>query len=235
MSDHDPTYWPVLTRLLDSNNVTSVVDVGANRGDMTAQFAEAFSAASVTAIEPNPEVFVALRRRFDGHPRVECINVALSDSSGIADFCVNRIDATSSLFPRAHTQRRYFSRNDSLVRTLKVPTQSLDQLAHQQSISHIDLLKLDTQGAELLVVRGARALLTAQAIDVIYSEFFVVPHYEGAPLFHQQWAYLDEFGYSLFDLFKGPHGRNGQLRFGDAIFVSDTFRRKQLDSAPPED
>jgi FkbM family methyltransferase len=235
MSDHDPTYWPVLTRLLDADTVSSIVDVGANRGDMTARFAEAYPRASITAIEPNPEICAPLARRFAGEPRVHCVNVALSESHGEAELHVNRIDATSSLFARVGTGRRYFSSGDALERTVRVPTWTLDELACERGIGHIDLLKLDTQGAELLIFRGARALLAAQAVDVIYSEFFVVPHYEGAALFHEQVSFLAQFGYSVFDIFKGPHGRNGQLRFGDAIMVSARFRSTRLDNVPPED
>jgi len=235
MSDVDPTYWDALTRLLDSAAVSTVVDVGANRGDMAARFADAWPQARVLAVEPIPEVFAGLCARFDGRPGIECVNVALGAMAGEADFHVNRIDATSSLFPRKRVARRYFAAGDVPQRTLRVPVRTLDELAEQRGLAHVDLLKLDTQGAELSIFQGARRLLAAQAIDVIYSEFFVVPHYEDAPLLHQQWSFLAGFGYSLFDLFRGPHGRNGQLRFGDAIFVSASFRRARLDVAPPED
>lgn len=235
MSDVDSTYWDVLTRLLGTGPVSTVVDVGANRGDMAARFAQAFPQARVVAVEPNPEIFAGLRARFNGEPRVECVNVALGAATGEADFHVNRIDATSSLFPRVREARRYFAAGDTSMRTLRVPVRTFDELAERHGLSHIDLLKLDTQGAELSIFQGARRLLAAQAIDVIYSEFFVVPHYEDAPLLHEQWSFLAGFGYLLFDLFKGPHGRNGQLRFGDAIIVSDSFRRERLDIVPPED
>lgn len=235
MSDHDPTYWSALARLLAPGPVSTIVDAGANRGDMAARFAEAFPQARVVAVEPNPEVFAGLRARFDARSRVQCINAALGATAGEADFHVNRIHATSSLFRRARESRRYFAAADAPVRTLRVPVRTLDELAGRHGLHHVDLLKLDTQGAELAIFQGARRLLAAQAIDVIYSEFFVVPHYEGAPLLHEQWSFLADFGYSLFDLFKGPHGRNGQLRFGDAIFVSAAFRRARLDTEPPEE
>lgn len=234
MSDHDPTYWNALQRLLAPGPVSSIVDVGANRGDMTARFVETFPQARVIAVEPNPEVYASLRARFDGQPRVECVNVALGAAAGESDFYANRIGATSSLFPRVRDARRYFAAADAPMCKLRVPVRTLDELAGRHGLAHLDLLKLDTQGAELLIFKGARQLLAAQAIDVIYSEFFVVPHYEEAPLLHEQWSFLTGFGYSMYDLFKGPHGRNGQLRFGDAIFVSAAFRRERLDTAPLE-
>lgn len=235
MSDVDPTYWTVLARLLPADSVQTVVDVGANVGDMTARFVGAFPQARVVAVEPNPEVCGSLQARFAGEPRVTCVNAALADAPGEADLHVNRHHGTSSLFPRVRRARRYFSAADAPLRQVRVPVLTLDALAERDGLARIDLLKLDTQGAELLIFRGARRLLAAQAIDVIYSEFFIVPHYEGATLLHEQCTYLAGFGYTLYDLFKGPHGRNGQLRFGDAIFVSAAFRHARLDIAPPED
>ncbi len=98
----------------------------------------------------------------------------------------------------------------------------------------IHFLKLDTQGAESSILRGAQRMLCTAAIDVIYTEFFLVPHYEGAAMLDQLWAQLSAYGYTIFDLFKGPYGRNGQLRFGDAIFVSPRVRAQVLDAFPDE-
>ena len=84
------------------------------------------------------------------------------------------------------------------------------------------------------MARLTREIIVSAAIDVIYTEFFVVPHYEGAATLHELRAALDAHGYVLYDLFKGPFGRNGQLRFGDAIFVSPKVRERYLDAFPEE-
>jgi FkbM family methyltransferase len=234
MSDHDPNYWPVLTRLIPADAGCLIVDAGANRGDMTAQFAAEYPQARIVAVEPHPEVFARLRQRFADHARITCLNAALSDANQPTEFHVNQLDVTSSIFPRFTTGRRYYSSEDGLFHKIQVDTLTLDRLAAQENIPHIDLLKLDTQGAELLIFKGAASLLASQAIDVIYTEFFMIPHYQGAPVLHDLWGFLAQFGYSLYDLFKGPYGRNGQLRFGDAIFVSPRFRAAVLDRYPEE-
>jgi hypothetical protein len=93
---------------------------------------------------------------------------------------------------------------------------------------------MDIQGGELGALRGARGLLERGAIRVIFTEAMFVPHYEGAPLYHDLAAYLAGFGYSLYDLFLAAHGNNGQLRYGDAIFVSARTRREVVDQQAPE-
>jgi hypothetical protein len=95
-------------------------------------------------------------------------------------------------------------------------------------LEHAAVLKLDTQGSELSVVSGGEAILKSQRIDIIVTEFFCFPHYQDAPLLCDIWARLANLGYSLFDLLLGPHGDDGQLRYGDAIFVSNEFRERAL-------
>ncbi len=231
MSDHDSSYWGKLTALVRGAGLEQpvFVDAGANRGDFTSSLIEEFPACRVHSVEPNPDLCAGLAKRFAGK-NVRVWNVALHDHEGQIDLRVHDNPATSSVLPRPAHARRYFHSSDCVVATVTVGVTSLDRLAEDAAIERIDLLKLDTQGAELPILRGARRLLESAAIGVIYTEFFVVPHYEGAASLHELWAALSAHGYVMYDLFKGPHGRNGQLRFGDAIFVSPEVRERYLDT-----
>src|SRR5439155_20000593 len=97
-----------------------------------------------------------------------------------------------------------------------------------------DLLKIDVQGAELEVLCGAAELLKDGRVGVIFTEVAFVPHYEGAPLMHELWRHLAERRFSLYDLTPELYGRDGQLRYGDAIFVSPAVRRDVIDRAGDE-
>jgi FkbM family methyltransferase len=235
LSDHDPSYWARITELLRRVNAPDPVffDVGANRGEFTERLLEAFPQALVHAVEANPALCGALERRFAGR-RVRVHPTALHEREGTIDLQVHAVAGTSWVRPPPRGARRYFHSSDRVVSTLAVPTATLDALAAASGTGRIALLKLDTQGAELPILRGARGLLASGAIDAIYTEFFVVPHYEGAALLHELWAALAAHGYVLYDLFKGPLGRNGQLRFGDALFVSPQVRERVLDAFPEE-
>jgi FkbM family methyltransferase len=235
MSDHDPTYWSRLRGLLErtAGERPVFIDGGANRGEFTALLAQEFPSSSVEAVEADPQLCAELAGRFAGKS-VRLWNVALHDHEGSIDLHVHANPGTSSVLPRPASGRRYFHSSDRVVATVAVRAMTLDRLAAEARIGHVDLLKLDTQGAELAIIRGARGLLQAAAIDVIYTEFFIVPHYEGAALLPELWAALGAHGYVMYDLFKGPHGDNGQLRFGDAIFVSPRVRERHLDTFPAE-
>jgi FkbM family methyltransferase len=235
MSDHDPTYRARLCELLrrTARDRPVFLDAGTNEGDFTALLREEFPACAINAVEPNPELARKLRERFSSSP-VRVWEAALHDHEGTIDLELHAHSGTSSVLPRPSAGRRYYASSDRVVATVKVPCMTLDRLAQQGGIDRFDLVKLDTQGAELAILRGARGLLASAAIDVIYTEFFVVPHYEGAAMLHELWAALAAHGYVMYDLFKGPYGRNGQLRFGDAIFVSPGVRERCLDAFPEE-
>jgi FkbM family methyltransferase len=235
LSDHDPSYWDKLCGLVrrDGRAERAFIDAGANRGDFTARLLEEFPGCNIQAIEPNPRLCAGLAQRFAAQ-HVRIWNAALHDHEGTIQLQVHADAATSSVLPRPAGARRYFGSGDRIVATVPVDAMTLDRLVQDAAIEHVDLLKLDTQGAELPIIRGARRLLQRAAIDVIYTEFFVVPHYEGAASLHELWAALDAHGYVMHDLFKGPYGRNGQLRFGDAIFVSPKVRELYLDAFADE-
>jgi FkbM family methyltransferase len=208
--------------------VDVVLDVGAHHGEMSARFAARWPTAQIHAFEPDERNHERLARRFADQPDVTLHKVALSDQTGTQDFHIGDFDATSSLYRRESVERRYWRADFDLPETVRVPTLRLDDWVATQGISRIDLLKLDTQGAEKAILTGAAGLLDRQAIGVILTEFFAVPHYAGAPLLPEIWALMMTHGYSLFDLRIDAHGLDGQARYGDAIFLSPN-RRAALD------
>lgn len=236
MSDHDPTFAPKLVSLLQrsSNQRPVFIDGGACRGEFSQFLLDAIPSATIHAFEPNERLAAELAVRFDSRANVHVWNHALHAAVGAADLEVHADPGTSSLLPRTHDARRYFHSSDAVLRRDRVSTLDLDSFVGEHAPDGVTLLKLDTQGSELDILRGARGTLARHAIEVLYTEFFVVPHYAGAPLLGDLLAYLGSFGYTLFDLFKGPNARNGQLRFGDAIFVSPAFRATQLDAFAAE-
>ena len=236
MSDHDPTYACKLTSLLRRSLLVpmTLVDGGACRGDFTQLLLREFPDATIHAFEPDRDLATTLATRFRDAPRVRAWNFALHERNGHAELQRHADPATSSLLARPARARRYYHNSDAVVGTAQVATIALDGFIDEHAPGGVALLKLDTQGSELSILRGARRALARGAIEVVYTEFFVVPHYAGAPLLGDLIGLLAESGYSLFDLFKGPNATNGQLRFGDAIFVSPAFRARHVDALPDE-
>jgi FkbM family methyltransferase len=193
-----------------------------------------FPDADIYAFEPFPPIYEKLASRFAGEGQVHPVNMAAGRRPKIKPLFVNDYVDTNSLFPRPSRNRRYYAADNQPKGTAPVQVTTLDDFTRQNGILHIDILKMDIQGGEADALTGARRLLKAGRVDLIFSEVFFTPHYEGAALFHEITANLASFGYTLYNLQHLVSGSNGQLRFADGIYVSARIRTEILDARPAE-
>ena len=197
-----------------------ILDVGAHVGTVARRYRQRFPQASIHCFEPFPPSFGKLRESLDGDPRSVCHNLALSEKEGTAALQANRSSATNSLLPTDERGTAFWG--EGLLETtsqIEVPTTTLDAFSQEAGFSHIDILKLDVQGAEFAVLQGARDVLTRQSISLIYTELILCPTYKRQHPLHEYLAFLDGFGYGLLD-FYNPVRRHHQLIQADAIFLS---------------
>jgi hypothetical protein len=144
---------------------------------------------------------------------------------------VNGLPATNSLLPRPTTGPRYFPVAGETKHTITVPTISLDDYRVKHQIEVPEILKMDIQGNELEALRGAEQTLATGGVLLVFTEVAFVPLYSGGVLFNELARYLADRGFSLFNLYELQSGHLGQLRFGDAIFVSSKLRKSVIDQA----
>lgn len=205
----------------------AVLDVGVNRGTMALHLCRLFSDLPIHLIEPIPAQCDHLRRRFSRFPTVEVHQMALSDATGEADFHLADHTGSSSLFTNTGAEAARHSRH-ATTETFKVPVARLDEWTAGRGIEHVTCLKIDAQGSEYNILTGAAGLLSRDAIDIVMLEWFNVPHYDGVPLLDEILGLMRGHGYLLYDIFPSKRFSNGLLRFGDAVFVSDRFRKTRL-------
>ncbi len=141
----------------------TVFDVGANIGVFT--ILHATEGANVYAFEPNPESYGRLRRNVAlnglAH-RVQLFASALGDEPGIGTLHVTRGGTTGGVVVPA-TERA------PLPGAADIPITTLDRILPTLQVPRIDLLKIDAEGSEVAVLRGAeRTLGTVQRIIVEY-------------------------------------------------------------------
>jgi FkbM family methyltransferase len=211
-----------------------IFDVGAHRGTTVSRYRSLFPHARIYAFEACPESVTELQKKFRGDAAIRIVPRAVADRPGTRTFYVNGRPATNSLLPRPVATRRYFPSDAGPRSTIEVSATTLDEFTDSERIGAVHILKFDIQGGELMALRGAVRLLSQGRPPIVFSEVLFVPLYEGAALFCELSAHLGEYGYALYGLYDLNFAANGQLRFGDAIFVSESFRRDVLDRFPDE-
>lgn len=144
-----------------------IFDVGANEGGYVASVSEVLPEAQIFAFEPHPRTFERLNERH-GAGRSKLFNLAVSDTAGTLEL-FDLADASGS---------QLASLSADALETLKRPVNAwsvqattLDQFCEENRVHRIDLLKIDTEGFELAILRGARRMLEARCVSYIQFEF----------------------------------------------------------------
>jgi FkbM family methyltransferase len=127
------------------------IDVGAHIGRYSLILAKMFPNAKIIAVEPDPEGYQALIRGIEANKTKNIIafNIALSDFDGIANLYRKRGTAISSLVERENS-----------FNMVKVSVKRLDTIVEELKVNEVDIIKIDVEGAELHVVRGALNTIT---------------------------------------------------------------------------
>jgi FkbM family methyltransferase len=190
-----------------------IFDVGANIGQTARSYRRLFPQAEIWSFEPFPASFDALFHSVSDqkfHPEP----LALSDRIAGASLNIGAVSITNSLLRRE---------TDS-GKTIEIKTDTLDHFCSERGITNIDILKVDVEGAEDRVFRGASGLFSRRAIRSVFVEVYFNPVYEGMPLFWDLQAQLSDLGFSLFGLYSMIPTRNGALSFANALYVLQPVR-----------
>jgi FkbM family methyltransferase len=155
--------------------VATILDVGANDGGYANEMHRHFPNAQIYCFEPNPPTYQQLRHNLK-KSSFHLFNLAVSDTvtnTHIYDFAddapsksTQPTSTLASLHPEVITK---LHRQPSQAFPIKTTT--IDVWAKKIKIKTIDWLKVDTEGHELAVLKGAAALINTQKISLIQLEF----------------------------------------------------------------
>lgn len=193
-----------------------IIDVGANRGGTALRYLEFSENVEIHCFEPTPAHLEILRGRFVESPRVHVHEYGLGSKPSTMLMHINRMQDTNSLLEST----RIGATSDKSCETVdkvEVEIRTLDDECRRLGLDSIDLLKLDVQGYELEVLRGASGLLNRRKIRLVYTETYFKPQYHNQPLFWEIGSYLSGFGFSLVDFYDLYYNEE-QVLWGDAIF-----------------
>lgn len=204
-------------------NPLYIADIGAS-GGINSRWQKKFFKTKGVLFEPDPKSFHELNQDKDN--KFIYFNSALSDSSKrtILNICDWR-EASSIFEPNFNLLNKYPNpERFKIIDRIHLKTEKLDKLIYDSSINQLDFIKIDTQGSELEILKGAENTLK----DVVGLEVEVefVELYKNQPLFSEVNDYLLLKRFDLYDLKmtywkkKGLSNDNkkGQLIYADALY-----------------
>jgi len=209
-------------KLITKNNPV-IFDVGAFDGRTAVAYIKKFSGAAIHSFEPFPASFAKLSAARVNNEHV-LNDFALSDDNVQVPFYVSSAKTCNSMLPSSgfSVSINQGFENENVI---SIPTKKLDDYCAEKNIGLIDILKIDVQGAELKVLKGACEMLEQKKISLIYFETEFSPLYEGQPLFEDISLYLRDKGYVFFSFYNFNHLPNGRMVAADAIFVSNSANK----------
>jgi FkbM family methyltransferase len=215
----DAARFPELRRaqFLEDRGVDLLLDVGANDGAFAKELRAVGYRGRIVSFEPQAATFGVLQRSAAEDPLWETVNSAVGFEDGFAELNVAANSSSSSLL--AMCERHVASAPDSsYLEVQKVTITRLDSLGPDLlRPAEQTFLKIDVQGFELEVLRGARR--TLDCVVGIDCELSFVPLYREAPLFQEVVDFLSERGFGLLALepvFLDP--KNGVLLQVNGLF-----------------
>jgi FkbM family methyltransferase len=200
------------------DGATNVFDVGAYVGEFAAMIHGSFPAARVWCFEPFPSSYERIRTRFNGAEWLTVNNVAVSHRSGTADLMVGSDQTTNSLVSPVVTNGTFVT----ALPTVVVQVTTLADCVREALGANpaLSILKVDTEGNDLNVLKGGEELLRSHRVEAIHVEVMFMEHFHGAPGFVDICHYLHGFAYRLFSFYDLKKNPQGQLRYGNALFLS---------------
>jgi FkbM family methyltransferase len=223
-----PATIPVTTQerrlqMMRHAEVDLVIDAGANTGQYSSSLREAGYSGRILSFEPGAEAFAALQRTAGADGQWIAIRAALGSEQSETRIHISRNSKSSSLLPMLDRHLRN-APESAYISEEVVPQLRLDGLAEDLlgGCRRI-ILKIDTQGFEEQVLRGAVGLL--DRVVLIECELSLTPLYEGQALFLDVVQLLHSYGFRPVDFNRGFTERTS----GCCLQVDGIFARAAVE------
>ena len=172
------TIAPTFIDVMRAHDVDVVLDVGANDGDYAREIRDAGYVGRIVSFEPASSTYARLSRAAAGDPKWQAVQLGAGEANGHLDLSVSAVDVYSSFKrPNAFGNEAPGTRS---VASERVEVVRLDDYlrAHSDLLSRT-YLKVDTQGFEAEVLRGAGDVL--DRFVAVQAELALIPLYENQP------------------------------------------------------
>lgn len=180
-----------------------VFDIGANHGNWSKMILSLAPLKKIYCCEPIPDLCQYISQQHHFRKELRIVNGAVTDQVGETTFYVYRnnpqVAEMSNLFRRPDVERE----NKIDVFPLQVKTITVDHLCEIEKVEQIDFMKVDTEGAEMLVLKGAKQTLEKGILKKIQFEYGGC-YQDSKTTLKEVCEYLSGYGFILFRII--PNG-----------------------------
>ena len=215
-SEHDLFPW-----VRDTQNIQTVIDIGANNGDFAAFLYRFFKPKATYVFEPLASCAEDLRSKASSIPNFYVFNLGLSDHTKREYLYENSYSPASSFLHVSEVSKLEFPQTSEETPKI-VEVRPLDDLLDPKLLEKNILVKVDVQGFEDRVINGGKKVFsTAQCVLI---EMSFAPMYDGQPLFEEIHSLLVNLGFR-FSGFKNQisSSQSGQPLFGHCLYLKSKF------------
>lgn len=174
----------IIKKNLPNNPI--LFDIGANEGQSITRFKNIFKEFEIHSFEPNFQAFKSLKDNYGNYDNIFINNLAVGEKKEKKKFFETKKTTHSSFYKineksewiRMRSKEHNTSIKGYTERSREVNIISIDEYCETNSISKIDLLKIDTQGYEEQVLSGCYNLIKNNSVDLIETEIMLDDVYD---------------------------------------------------------
>ena len=208
---------------LESFEIKTVIDVGANIGQFAVDASELYPDAVIYSFESLPGPYNQLLINTKSFSKFNPYNIALSDHKGTTKMYSNDFSQSSSILEMADSHKKAFPHSTNAT-PVKVKVQTLDAIFNGVELDTDILLKIDVQGSEKQVLDGGTE--TIKKVKVIIIETSYISLYKDQPLFEDVHDQLAKVGFRFHgNLGQLLHPTDGSILQGDSVFINHKMNK----------
>lgn len=204
-----------LTRYLRSDEPV-IFDVGANEGQSIEWFQVVFPHAKIFSFEPGPSAFDVLKKKYSNKENVRLFDFGLGAHNEKGTLQENSYSNMSSLLALDDLGW------GTIIRQTPIEIKTVDQVCLENEIDMLDILKIDTQGFDFEVIKGAEKTIEQNRIGLILFEVIFCNQYKGLPRFTTIMDYLIDHNFHLITFYPFAY-QNKLAGWTDALFIHESY------------
>ena len=194
-----------------------IFDVGAHEGESIDRFKNLFQNPIIHSFEPQSKIFEKLMNKKKNDKDLVLNNFALGSKEGNQEIFVNSNTAASSYLNIDNKDK--FFKSLKTIQKEQTRIDTFDNYFNKIKVNYIDLVKIDVQGLEKEVLKGAHNSLNK--VLLIEIEIIFVNLYEKHSSFYQIENILKNYNFELYSLSSiSLNKQNDRIRNLDALYYN---------------